>query len=321
MIATNSQKIRAIQTYFKKGEINRTEDQISVKCPVCNPAEREKRKLSIRLTDGWYHCWVCGLSGKSFYSLFKKIFPAGLSDQEIAFLFDGRKIDVNHEQSEEQRISLPNEVFLVGADDTRDPDVLHVKNYLKKRGLTKGDMLRWRICATKSGPLRRRAIIPSFDSCGDLNYYVARAIDDVSHKYMNAKKHRLEIIFNEIDVDWQKPVTLVEGVFDAIKSPENTVPVLGSELPKESALFRKLWENSCSVTVAFDPDLKQKSHKLCEMLSKAGLDVLQVWAPEGKDFGSMTKQDVSKVLKSAEPWYKESKIFFKIKNITSGSLL
>jgi DNA primase len=321
MIATNSQKIKLIQAYFKKGELSRGEDQLAVRCPACNPSDKAKRKLSIRISDGWYHCWVCGLSGKSFYSLFKKTFPDAVHNPEVSALFEERKSSFLQPsaQKEIEKVSLPEDLFLVASDDTKDPDVLHVRNYLKSRGLTKSDMFRWRICAARSGQFRRKAIIPSFDSDGELNYYVARSIDESVYKYTNAKKHKTEIIFNEIDIDWKKPITLVEGVFDAIKSPENTIPVLGSELPKESALFKKIWENECRVTVAFDPDLKEKSHRLCEAFSSAGLDVFQVWAPDGRDFGSMTKREVAEVLKSAKPWSKESKLFFKIKNISSGS--
>ena len=58
--------------------------------------------------------------------------------------------------SEIEKVSLPEDLFLVASDDTKDPDVLHVRNYLKSRGLTKNDMFRWRISATKSGNFKRK---------------------------------------------------------------------------------------------------------------------------------------------------------------------
>ena len=322
MIVPNSQKIKFLQRYFKKGELNRTEDQLAFWCPVCNSSDVQKRKLVVRLSDGWYHCWVCGTSGKSYSSLFRKLCKRAFDDPESALLVgDEKRVSAPDPKNEVQKVELPSDIFLVGADDSRDPDVLAVREYLKGRGLTRSDMLRWRICAVRSGNLKRKAIIPSFDAEGELNYFSARAIDESPYKYTNAKRHRTEIIFNEIDVDWKSPITLVEGVFDAVKCPENTIPVLGSSLPKDSALFRKLWENECRVTVAFDPDLKEKSHKVCELLSKAGLEVFQVWAPDGKDFGQMTKSQVQEVLSQAKRWYKEDKLFFRIKAISSGSLL
>ena len=320
MILTNTQKLKALERFLGKashvGGI-----QVGFHCPVCKDSRLEKKKLAVRISDGWYHCWVCGLSGKSFYTLLKKAAPESLSDPIIAVM-TAHSIEhhQNTEEDKEEKVELPPELHLIGIDDYNDPDISAVRRYLESRGLTKSDMMRWRISATKSGSFRRSAIIPSFDATGEPNYFVSRRIDESKFKYNNCKRSKTEIIFNEIDIDWSKPVTLVEGVFDAINCPENTIPVLGSTLPKTSELFRRLWQNNCQVTVAFDPDLKQKSHKVCSELAGVGLDVLQVWAPDGKDFGSMSKKDVQSVLQTAKPWMREERLFFKIRNISSGSL-
>ena len=63
--------------------------------------------------------------------------------------------------------------------------------------------------------LRRRVIIPSFDSEGFLNYFTARAIDESTRKYVNPKVKRTDIIFNELNVDWKKELVIVEGPFDS----------------------------------------------------------------------------------------------------------
>lgn len=318
---SNSQKIRILQKYFGAGHQGK-DGGIVFTCPSCKEIRKDKKKLVVQLTNGWYHCWVCGLSGKSFFSLFRKTFPKSLRDPDCEVLFEGQR-DEQHasEELEKPKVELPEDIILVGTDESKDPDVLAVKKYLSERGISRGDMLRWRICAAKTGNLCRRAIIPSFDSEGKLNYYTARSIDENKFKYKNSQTNKTEIIFNEIDVDWSKPVILVEGVFDAMKCPENTIPVLGSELSKKSELFKKLWSNNCIVTVAFDPDLKEKSHKVCDLLSSAGLEVYQVWAPDGNDFGSLSKSEVLEILKRSRPWFKENHLSFKINSIASGSLL
>jgi hypothetical protein len=247
--------------------------------------------------------------------------PAALGDPACEQLFaNDRKKQAEEIHEEEDSVNFPKELYLVGESKNYDPDLQAVRRYLLGRGLTPGDMLRWRISATKAGRLKRKAIVPSFDAEGEPNYYVARSIDDSFFKYNNCKRKKTEIVFNEIDIDWSQHVTLVEGVFDAMKCPENTVPVLGSSLPRESLLFKRLWSHGCKVTVAFDPDLKMKSHKVCSDLSKAGLEVLQAWAPDGKDFGMMDKKDVKSILGAAKHWQKEDRLFFKISNISSGSL-
>jgi hypothetical protein len=320
MVISNTQKIKVLQKYFGKG-LQGKDGGILFTCPACNETRRDKKKLVVQLDNGWYHCWVCGLSGKSLFTLFKKTFPKSLSDPECSSIFERQESFTNAHEEKIEKVELPEGAILVGLDESKDPDVQAVKKYLSDRGLTKGDMLRWRICAVKSGKLKRKAIIPSFDEEGNLNFYSARAIDETKYKYINASCHKTEIIFNDVDIDWSKPILLVEGIFDAIKCPENTIPVLGSELSKKSFLFKKLWQNNCKVTVAFDPDLKEKSHKVCSLLSSAGLEVYQVWAPPDKDFGCMKKQEVEEILKNSKPWYKEYHLSFKIGNITSGSML
>lgn len=317
---TNTQKLNLLQKYLGKAQHGATEAMFH--CPICNDPKKEKNKLSVRLVDGTYHCWVCDTGGRSFFQLFRKFAPNALSDpncEELIGPQQDRHSNRVQLDEDEDKVKLPENLHLAGAD-SKDPDTLAVRQYLIGRGLTTGDMFRWRISATRHGPFRRKAIVPSFDADGEPNYFIARAIDDSPFKYKNCKRQKTEIVFNEIDIDWSKPVTLVEGVFDAMKCPENTIPVLGSSLPRDSLLFKRLWEHGCSVTVAFDPDLKMKSHKVCDALSRAGLDVWQVWAPDGKDFGSMNKDEVKVILQSAKPWMKNDKLVFKIQNISSGSL-
>lgn len=320
MILTNTQKLNLLQKYLGKAD-HAGGIQVAFHCPVCNDSRLEKKKLAVRISDGWYHCWVCGLSGKSFYTLLKKLAPQSLADPNMSNMLEKPpELQLAEVQEKIDKVELPTELYLVGLNETPDPDIVAVRRYLENRGLTRADMLRWRISATKQGSFKRKAIIPSFDAEGEANYFIARKIDDSTFKYNNCKRPKTEIVFNEVDIDWSKPVTLVEGVFDAINCPENTIPVLGSSLPRDSELFRKLWQHNCCVTVAFDPDLKAKSHKVCNDLSSVGLEVHQAWAPDGRDFGSMTKLEVKNVLQSARPWMKEDRLFFKIRNISSGSL-
>ena len=87
-------------------------------------------------------------------------------------------------------------------------------------------------------------ILPSFDCNGNLNYYTARSIDtDIKMKYMNSKVSKTEIIFNEINLNWQKEITLVEGPFDMVKCDDNSTCLLGSHLPVNSLLFQKITQN------------------------------------------------------------------------------
>ena len=218
---------------FGKGAFSRDGINFAVRCPICKDARSEKKKMVIRLDDGRYHCWVCGAKGLSVKKLISRLRPDVLPAETDLQLFKRSDVEVK-----EEKLSLPDgAIFLAGAE-SKDPDMLAVKKYLRARGLSSIDFHRWRIMAAKTGTFRRKVIIPSFDDCGELNYYVARTINlNDSIKYRNSQVSKEEVVFNEIDINWKKEVILVEGVFDAIKCPENTIPILGSSLSYKSRLY------------------------------------------------------------------------------------
>ena len=60
------------------------------------------------------------------------------------------------------------------------------------------------------------------------------------------------IIFNERLIDWEKPIFLVEGVFDHIVVP-NSIPLLGKKISDK--LFNDLYFKSKNfIIIALDPD-------------------------------------------------------------------
>ena len=169
---------------------------------------------------------------------------------------------------------------------------------------------------------RRRVIIPSFDVDGKLSYYIARSIDkNRIPKYLNSKIPKNEIIFNEIDVDWRDPITLVEGVFDAMKCADNVIPILGSSLSKSSKLYHALIKNSCDVTLSLDPDLKEKCYHIAKNLAKDGCKVSIAFAPEKTDLGELDKAQASSVMKNKVAYDPMNALRQKIKNIKSGSII
>ena len=87
--------------------------------------------------------------------------------------------------------------------------------YLHSRGVTKADILRWKIGFCFDGEYRNRIIIPSFDEDGDCSYFIARSYTGDSYKYKNPRASK-DIVFNDLFIDWNKDLVLVEGVFDAL---------------------------------------------------------------------------------------------------------
>ena len=302
---------RVIDLAFGSGILSRDGINYAICCPSCNDVRKDKRKLIVRLDDGRYHCWVCGLKGVHIKSLIGKFRPDMLERTQRLRFQKSTAVQLELEET----VELPKASMMLGLVKHRDPDMIATKKYLDRRGLTEADITRWRILGLASGKFRRRALIPSYDDTGRLNYYVARAIDsDVYLKYKNPKVSKENIIFNEIDVDWTRPIILVEGVFDAMKCPENAIPILGSSLSKRSRLFRKIVENQSTCIVALDPDLKLKAFKLADLLLGAGCEVKITFAPDGKDMGDLCKQRVAQLISMM-------RISYKISKMRSGSVV
>ena len=311
-----SKKIKLIECAFGSGDLEVNEKNIHVSCPACKDSRKDKKKLYIELETGWYNCWVCNISGKKLSYLFKKFASKYVSQCQALFGRDKTPIE---DVQTELIVDFPDDAKLV-ATFSSDPDARDVYSYLRKRGLSRLDMLRWRVCYSNEYMYRRKAIFPSFDAQGKINYFVVRSIDETKYKYNNAKIPKSSIIFNEIDMDWSQPVILVEGVFDAVKCPDNTAIALGSTLPKKSELYLSLVKNQCSVVVCFDEDAEEKSHDVCKNLKKAGCKVYKV-TPTGPDLGDRTKKEAMQLIKTAKLWTEESRISHKISCIKSGSII
>ena len=67
------------------------------------------------------------------------------------------------------------------------------------------------------------------------------------------------IIFNELNIDWSKELTIVEGPLDLIKTNDNATCLLGSSLTEDMLLFQKIVANKTNIKLALDSDIFSKS--------------------------------------------------------------
>ena len=266
-------------------------------CPFC---KHHKRKFSVNIQRGVYKCWVCDAKGRNLYRLVRKF--GSQKDREAWKAFSGEKANLSEfeslfEEIEEEKIEQiiempPNFHTLTGNCKFRVP-----LGYLKKRGITKKDILKWKIGFCSDGPFKERVIVPSFNENGDLNYFIARTFTENYRRYLNPPVSR-DIIFNELYIDFDKEVTIVEGVFDAIKA-DNAVPILGSTIRETSRLFRKIVENNTPVLLALDPDAKYKAENIKRLFFRYGVEVRELRYNDERDIGDMSKEEVKKLSQEA----------------------
>ena len=268
-------------------------------CPACN---HRKRKFSINLDKNVFKCWACDYRSRNIRRAIRR-FGSFLQLQkwdEIFFSNDLEKftelfvgdVSVQHKD----KVALP-ESFISLTSENIPATGVRAHNYLQSRGVTKADILKWKIGYCFDGEYRNRIIIPSFDEDGDCSYFIARSYTGDSYKYKNPRVSK-DIVFNELFIDWNSDLVLVEGVFDALVAG-NAVPILGSTLRSGSDLLRKIVRNDTPIYIALDPDAAAKERQLIKMLLRYDIELYKIDVEGYEDVGSMPKEVFTERKKNA----------------------
>jgi DNA primase len=170
-------------------------------------------------------------------------------------------------------ISLPKE-FISLAEQPKgfNPEYKQAMNYLIQRGITEKQIVKYGIGYCKEGLYSRRVIIPSYNCDGSLNYFVSRSYYvDEKMKYKNPPISKNVICFDS-QINWNEPIILCEGVFDAITIRRNAIPLLG-KFPSKT-LVEKIFMNGVSdIVISLDNDAKTEALKASEYFRKQGINV------------------------------------------------
>jgi len=254
------------------------------------------------VAKGYYKCWICDTRGKNIYRVIRRFGnhhdKAAWREFTDAVEYDKLE-DLFAEKIEEKQVLEMPPGFVSLANRDFPPTGFAARNYLRKRGITKEDIVWWKMGYCASGEYEGRVIIPSFDEEGDLTYFVSRSYDKKFYpKYKNPPVSK-NIVFNDLFVDWSSDIILVEGVFDAITAGRNAVPILGSTLNQNSILLRRIVKEDAGVYVALDPDAKMKELEIIKTLLDFDIEVWKVDIGDNEDVGSMNKEQFQKCLKNA----------------------
>jgi hypothetical protein len=323
-VVTTSDKVRFYESVFGSGKLDSPCRNFYVCCPICDPKDRSKKKRAILVENDSNHCWVCGFKSRSIASLVAEYgtreqlqdYKQRFMSEEARRRFEKRKGDAE-ENTAPAPLKLPEDFTLLVEANARDHDVISLYRYLIARGITEEDMWRYRIGCSGERRWSRRAIVPSFDAQGELNYFTGRASDAQRYRYDGPSVDKVSIIFNELDVDWSKRVVLCEGPFDLMKCGDNAVPLLGSTLSPKSALFAKLVTNRTPVVLVLDSDMKVRAWKYARMLTSYDLEVSILEVED--DPGEMTKEAFAAALSGAVPYTEKADFQVRIDRLRSVS--
>ena len=268
-------------------------------CPFCH---HHKPKLEVNLTENKeganpWHCWTCDKKGKTIYNLFK------LVGVDVSKLDEAKSLIKSSKSSKFTKVyntvQLPPE--FIGLDDVDISDIMarHALVYLKKRHVSKYDIIKYNIGYCKEGLYQNMIIIPTYDKDGVLNYFTARSFEKEPYiKYRNPSASR-DIIPNEHFINWKLPIIICEGLFDAIAIKRNVIPLLGKSI--QSNLMKKIVTSYIKkIYIALDKDAIKQALYFCENLMMEGKEVYLV-DMQDKDPSEMGFKNFTKLIQKTVP--------------------
>ena len=232
-----------------------------------------KPKLQINTQTQKWHCWVSNQGGHNLFQLFKKLKASKEHFDELVELVGDRKYVKRNVKEDKKIVRLPNEfkpLWKNGSSIIKKHSIV----YLSNRSIGMADIIRYGIGYCEEGVYSNRVIIPSYSSNGELNYFVGRDIYDGGMKYKNPPVSK-DVIGFDLFINWNEPIILCEGVFDAIAIRRNAIPLFGKTIPK--SLMKKIYEKQVKqIYILLDSDAIMDSIKMTDSLMKNGIDVYYV---------------------------------------------
>lgn len=220
--------------------------QASFDCPACSGYIGKldayggvggdgKGNLEINYKRNIFKCWKCS-DVNNMHGVIMKLLKRYATSRIIReyLLLNPDAENVNHIDKEEIIVTLPNGFKLLSDCTPKDYKYDEAISYLKKRNINSDIIKEFNIGYITKCDLHNRIIIPSYDSFGDLNYYVARWFSQKPNelKYINPSAEKEKIIFGESKINFDSTIYLVEGAFDHIVVP-NSVALLGKYISDE----------------------------------------------------------------------------------------
>ena len=281
--------------------------------------EHYKPKLEINIAlnsegkNPW-HCWISEEKGKSIRSLFKKLKVSKDVWEEHNSIFSRKYKYTNHQathQATHQVVQLPKE-YIPLWKPSNSIIRKHALQYLNGRGVTPHQIIKYEMGYCDSGIYQNKIIIPSYDKDARLNYFVGRSFYDTSMKHKNPDVSK-DIIGFEMMINWDLPIVLCEGVFDAITIRLNAIPLFGKSI-QSKLLSEIIHRNVSKVYIALDGDALSNSIKFSEILISEGIEVYLVEMKDS-DPSELGFDAFQRLLNKTEPLTLRKLMEYKLMNV------
>lgn len=291
---------------------NEETGQVAFDCPAC-AADKGlmngdgKGNLEINYNKGMFKCWSCHEVNNMHGPILKLLKKYGNERIIRDYLLLKPDTDITTAKKDETIVlTLPEGYKKLSECTSKDYKANLALNYLYDRGITDEIIKDYEIGYTIRGKYFNRIIIPSYDSDGVLNYFIARWFPKEYNKlkYLNPTAEKQEIIFNEGKVNWDATIYLVEGTTDHIVTP-NSIPLLGKFVSDK--LLDMLHDKAKGlIVIVLDDDAYDDAKILYKKLNFGNLrDRIRICRPpEGYDpskiFEVLGNKGIIKLLKNAK---------------------
>jgi len=304
----NAALLVLLESVLGKGQ-KTSKGNYSFVCPFHTSSQVGKKKLEINLItndkkENPWHCWSCEAKGKTIQTLLKQLDNNHPKLKELKLIITPSSNKIYNVIIED--IKLPKEFISLSelepllTDRIAQIESKHAFKFLRKRGLNKNDIIKYNIGFCKEGPYSHRVIIPSYDNKGKLNYFIARDYtEEQFQKYKNPPLDTKSIIGFELYINWDAPIILVEGIFDALTIKRNVIPLFGKRI--HDILMKKILSSKVNkIYIALDPDAIKSSLKYCEELLSLGKEVYLIEV-EGKDASEVGFESFLNTIEKVQP--------------------
>ncbi len=256
-----------------------------------------KPKLQINIQTQKWHCWISNQGGHKLFQLFRKLNANKEQYDELKDIVgESKSLSSFNSKVKKKTLHLPKEFHPLwnGGDSIIKR---HALSYIAKRGMSMADIIRYNIGYCSEGLYTNRIIVPSYDCDGNINYFVGRDIYSGGMKYKNPPISK-DVIGFDLFINWDEPIVLCEGVFDAMAIKRNAIPLFGKTIPNK--LMKKIYEKQTkTIYILLDSDAIKDAIKLTDKLMKNGINVYFVKIKD-EDPSDMGFKKVINLIKKSE---------------------
>jgi DNA primase len=287
-------------------------NELAFHCPFCN---HHKPKMQVNIDTQKWHCWNCNSGGKKLTSLLRKLDVDSKTITIIREIYgDSVWATQNDDSDTKVFIQLPKEFISLSEEPKGfNPEYKHAMFYLNQRGIGIKEIIKYNIGYCKEGLYSRRILIPSYDSSGQLNYFVSRSYySDEKMKYKNPPISKNIIAFDS-QINWNEPIILCEGAFDAITIKRNAIPLLG-KFPSKQLMEKIFMSRVTDIIISLDNDAINDALKAAEYFRKQGISVKMMYLRD-KDAADMGYVKFHEELKASKVFSSEELLLNKINSL------